>query len=229
MRVLWKRLDTFHQNKIFSIHLTQTELTSSSNLYAPTIRHPLSDTMKSTRDGKLVLATLDEIIITNKKLVYSQKPFDLEILSQVRKESTYLTEAVIATWKRAVVSLAQFIVWMKRDRRVCFYARKYRLDNREIQHAYSLICGATGGVSTSRVSSRLQSWYKMEKSPQWAQLFLVPTCHSQASSGKRDASPKSQSQRILEDFLNERDQATIRSTWNTAKTNGNIGPKTFLR
>nr|CAG4649243.1 EOG090X049M [Scapholeberis mucronata] len=42
-------------------------------------------------------------------------------------------------------------------------------------------------------------------------------------------STKSESQRILENFLNERDQATIRSTWNTAKKNGNIGPKTFIR
>jgi hypothetical protein len=50
-----------------------------------------------------------------------------------------------------------------------------------------------------------------------------------SSSGQREPSTKSESQRILENFLNERDEATIRSTWNTAKKNGNIGPKTFLR
>ena len=56
-------------------------------------------------------------------------------------------------------------------------------------------------------------------------LFVRSAClYFQGSS-----STKSESQKILENFLNERDQATIRSTWNTAKKNGNIGPKTFLR
>ncbi|KAK4014082.1 globin C, coelomic [Daphnia magna] len=56
-----------------------------------------------------------------------------------------------------------------------------------------------------------------------------PRGYKASSSGGRSAAAKSESQRILENFLNERDEATIRSTWNTAKKNDNIGPKTFLR
>ena len=48
--------------------------------------------------------------------------------------------------------------------------------------------------------------------------------------GKEEGnSKKPVNKQILEDFLKESDAATIKATWNSAKKNGNIGPKTFLK